>query len=68
MILDVDLENHTATIYEGGGYFIKGRNFKRVIKTDKTTKGLAGWKGWGAVRVIELNWKLNGWNYNKKVL
>ena len=55
MILDVDLENHTATIYEGGGYFIKGRNFKRVIKTDKTTKGLAGWKGWGAVRVIELN-------------
>ena len=28
---------------------------KRVIKTDKTTKGLAGWKGWGAVRVIELS-------------
>lgn len=52
---EVDLEKHTATIYEGGGYFIKGRNFKKVIKTDKTTKGLAGWEGWGAVRVIELN-------------
>lgn len=51
----VDLEKHTATIYEGGGYFITGRNFKRVINTDKTTKKLAGWKGWGAVRVIELS-------------
>ena len=52
---EVDLEKHTATIYEGGGYFIIGRNFKRVINTDKTTKKLAGWKGWGAVRVIELS-------------
>lgn len=52
---EVDLEKHTATIYEGGSYFIRGRNFKRVINTDKTTKNLAGYQGWGAVRVIELS-------------
>ncbi len=47
-------EQHKAVVYDGGQYFTRNQNYKWTIDTSKTTSGLHGYKGWGAIHYVDL--------------
>ena len=51
---EIDYQKGIITAYDGGSYFMLNRNHKWTFNRNTTTKNLGGFKGWGAVRVVDL--------------
>ena len=51
---EINYQTGVITAYDGGSYFTSNRNHKWTFNRNETTSSLHGYKGWGAVRVIDL--------------
>ena len=52
---EINYQTGVITAYDGGSYFTSNRNHKWTFNRNNTTTSLHGYKGWSAIRVIDLH-------------